>query len=80
VAPNEYTEKLFKNTIYPLRIWINETLVDTYIEILASAVQAMPTNAVEEAWAGAKVQTLTEGDFTINLLTAPGATPWTPGN
>lgn len=80
VAPNECTEKLFKDTIYPLRIWINETLVDTYIEILASAVQAMPTNAVEEAWAGAKVQTLTEGDSTINLLTAPGATPWTPGN
>lgn len=80
VAPNEYTENLFNDMIHPLSIWINEPFVDTYIEILASAVQAMPTNAVEEAWAGAKVQTLTEGDFTINLLTAPGATPWTPGN
>lgn len=80
VAPNELTKELFKSTIYPLRIKINEKFAYTYIEILASAVQAMPTNAVTEAWAGATVQTVTVGDFTINLLTAPGATPWTPDN
>lgn len=80
VAPNELTKELFNSTIYPLRIKINEKFAYTYIEILASAVQAMPTNAVTEAWAGATVQTVTVGDFTINLLTAPGATPWTPDN
>lgn len=79
VAPDEQTANLFNSTINPLRIKINEKFAYTYIEILASAVQAMPTNAVEEAW-GATVQTVTVGDFTINLLTAPGATPWTPDN
>lgn len=81
VAPNKETEvNLFIEKIFPLRIKINEKFAYTYIEILASAVQAMPTNAVEEAW-GAKVQTVPwENNSTINLLTAPGATPWTPGN
>lgn len=82
VAPNKETEvNLFREKIFPLRIKINEKFAYTYIEILASAVQAMPTNAVTEAW-GATVQTVTvpEDNSTINLLTAPGATPWTPGN
>ena len=81
VAPNDVTEpNLFREMILPLLIEINGKKAETYVEILASAVQAMPTNAVEDAWAGAKVQTVTVGDSTINLLTAPGATPWTPGN
>ena len=80
VAPNKETEaNLFRDKIFPLFIEINGKKAETSVEILASAVQAMPTNAVEEAW-GAKVQTVTVGDSTINLLTAPGATPWTPGN
>lgn len=81
VAPNDVTKpNLFRKMIFPLLIEINGKKAETYVEILASAVQAMPTNAVEDAWAGAKVQTVTVGDSTINLLTAPGATPWTPGN
>ena len=79
VAPDEQTENLFNSRIHSLRIKINEKFAYTYIEILASAVQAMPTNAVEEAW-GATVHTVTVGDLTINLLTAPGAIPWTPDN
>ena len=79
VAPDKLTENLFNSSINPLPIKINEKFAYTYIEILASAVQAMPTNAVEEAW-GATVQTVTVGDRTINLLTAPGADPWTPVN
>lgn len=79
VAPNKETEKLFKTTIYSARIEINGTVADTYIEILASAVQAMPTNAVTEAWK-ATVQTVTGENYTINLLTAPGASSGIPGN
>ncbi len=81
VPPNGYTEKLFNSTIHSLRIKINETLRKTHIEILASAVQAMPTNAVTEAW-GATVQTVqVPGEnYTINLLTAPGVSPEIPGN
>ena len=80
VAPNKETEaNLFRDKIFPLFIEINGKKAKTYVEILASAVQAMPTNAVTEAW-GATVQTVTVGDSTINLLTAPGATPWTPDN
>lgn len=82
VAPNDVTKpNLFREMIFPLLIEINGKKAETYVEILASAVQAMPTNAVEEAW-GATVQTVTvpEDNSTINLLTAPGATPWTPGN
>lgn len=81
VAPNKETEaNLFREKIFPLLIEINGKKAETYVEILASAVQAMPTNAVEEAWTGATVQTVTGENYTINLLTAPGATPWTPGN
>ncbi len=83
VPPDGETHNLFGlgEIIDYAKIKINErTYAKTYVEILASAVQAMPTNAVEDAWAGAKVQTVTVGDSTINLLTAPGATPWTPGN
>lgn len=79
VAPNGKTENLLRIPISSLFIEINGKKAKTYVEILASAVQAMPTNAVTEAW-GATVQTVTVGDSTINLLTAPGATPWTPDN
>ncbi len=80
VAPNEKTEKLFGTQISSLYIEINGKKAETHIEILASAVQAMPTNAVEDAWTGATVQTVTVGDSTINLLTAPGASSEIPGN
>ncbi len=80
VPPNGETNNLFGiSSISSLYIRINGTLRNTHIEILASAVQAMPTNAVTEAW-GATVQTVTVGDSTINLLTAPGASPEIPGN
>lgn len=79
VAPNERTEELFREMIRSAYIEINGTDADTYIEILASAVQAMPTKAVTEAW-GATVQTVTVGDSTINLLTAPGVSTEIPGN
>ena len=80
VAPNEKNEKLFGTQISSLYIEINGKKAETHIEILASAVQAMPTNAVEDAWTGATVQTVTVGDSTINLLTAPGASSEIPGN
>lgn len=80
VAPNEKTEELFREMIRSAYIEINGTDADTHIEILASAVQAMPTNAVTEAW-GATVQAVTgENNSTINLLTAPGVSPEIPGN
>ena len=81
VPPNEETNNLFRiSSISSMYIRINGTLRKTHIEILASAVQAMPTNAVEDAW-GASVQTVTgENNSTINLLTAPGASPEIPGN
>lgn len=81
VPPNEETNNLFRiSSISSLYIRINGTLRKTHIEILASAVQAMPTNAVTEAW-GATVQTVTgENNSTINLLTAPGASSDIPGN
>lgn len=81
VAPNEKTEELFREMIRSAYIEINGTDADTHIEILASAVQAMPTNAVKEAW-GATVQTVqVPGEnYTINLLTAPGVSPEIPGN
>ena len=81
VPPNEETNNLFGiSLISSLYIRINGTLRKTHIEILASAVQAMPTNAVTEAW-GATVQTVTgENNSTINLLTAPGASSDIPGN
>lgn len=82
VPPDGETHNLFGlgEIIDYAKIKINErTYAKTYVEILASAVQAMPTNAVTEAW-GATVQTVTVGDSTINFLTAPGATPWTPDN
>lgn len=81
VAPNEKTEKLFRTQISSMYIRINGTLRKTHIEILASAVQAMPTNAVEDAW-GATVQPVQvpEENYTINLLTAPGASSEIPGN
>lgn len=83
VAPDKETEaNLFREMIGPAQIKINETTyAKTYIEILASAVQAMPTNAVEDAW-GATVQTVLvpEDNSTINLLTAPGASSEIPGN
>lgn len=81
VAPNEETEELFREMIRSAYIEINGTVANTYtyIEILASAVQAMPTNAVTEAW-GATVQTVTGENYTINLLTAPGASSEIPGN
>lgn len=79
VAPNEETNKLFREMIRSAYIEINGTVADTYIEILASAVQAMPTKAVTEAW-GATVQTVTGENYTINLLTAPGASSEIPGN
>lgn len=81
VPPNGETYKLFRKKIYSAHIEINGTGADTYIEILASAVQAMPTNAVTEAW-GATVQTVQVPgrDYTINLLTAPGASADIPGN
>lgn len=82
VPPDGETHNLFGlgEIIDYAKIKINErTYAKTYVEILASAVQAMPTNAVEEAW-GATVQSVTEGDSTINLLTAPGVRPEIPGN
>lgn len=80
VAPNEKTEELFRDKIFPLFIEINGKKAETYVEILASAVQAMPTKAVTEAW-GATVQTVTgENNSTINLLTAPGVSSEIPGN
>lgn len=81
VPPNGETNKLFGEMIRSAYIEINGTVADTYIEILASAVQAMPTNAVTEAW-GATVQTVQVPgrDYTINLLTAPGASADIPGN
>ena len=80
VAPNKETEaNLFRDKIFPLFIEINGKKAETYVEILASAVQAMPTNAVTEAW-GATVQTVTGENYTINLLTAPGASSEIPGN
>ena len=81
VPPNGETYKLFREKIYSAHIEINGTGADTYIEILASAVQAMPTNAVTEAW-GATVQTVQVPgrDYTINLLTSPGASADIPGN
>lgn len=81
VAPNEKTEELFREMIRSAYIEINGTVADTYIEILASAVQAMPTNAVTEAW-GATVQPVQVPgkNYTINLLTAPGASSEIPGN
>lgn len=81
VPPNGETYKLFREKIYSAHIEINGTGADTYIEILASAVQAMPTNAVVDAWK-ATVQTVQvpEENYTINLLTAPGASSEIPGN
>lgn len=82
VPPNEETNNLFGiSSISSLYIRINGTLRKTHIEILASAVQAMPTKAVTEAW-GATVQTVPVPgeDYTINLLTAPGASSEIPGN
>lgn len=81
VASNEKTEELFREMIRSAYIEINGTVADTYIEILASAVQAMPTNAVTEAW-GATVQPVQVPgkNYTINLLTAPGASSEIPGN
>ena len=82
VPPNKETNNLFRiSSISSLYIRINGTLRKTHIEILASAVQAMPTNAVEDAW-GATVQTVQvpEENYTINLLTAPGASSEIPGN
>ena len=82
VPPNEETNNLFRiSSISSMYIRINGTLRKTHIEILASAVQAMPTNAVTEAW-GATVQTVQVPgrDYTINLLTAPGASADIPGN
>ncbi len=81
VPPNGETYKLFREKIYSAHIEINGTGADTYIEILASAVQAMPTNAVTEAW-GATVQPVqVPGEnYTINLLTAPGVSSEIPGN
>lgn len=82
VPPNEVTEaNLFREKIYSAYIEINGKKAETHIEILASAVQAMPTNAVEDAW-GATVQTVQvpEENYTINLLTAPGVSSEIPGN
>ena len=67
VAPNKETEaNLFREKIFPLLIEINGKKAETYVEILATAIQSQPVKAMGEAWG-----------YTMNNGTL---TPYTSGN